>query len=521
MIRPQELADAEDRRFALIITAIFALVAAWGLFRHEPWMDEMQAWQLARSSASLGELFVAKRYEGHPDAWYLLLFAASRVWRDPVAMQVVHWAIATGVIYVVARFAPFPRLLRVLLCCGTYLAYEYAIVSRAYALGALALFCLCVLFPQWPKRALQTGILLTVLANTSVYGLMLGAAVVAAMVVDGFSSAGTRRAIGNSVWRVAIGVVLVASSAVWSVRSIRPPRDASFTGYLVTAKTTAPAGGGGWITPWRGIYAIGSVARAYMPGVLPLRTPATARPERGVREDLPALALAIAFIGWILVTLRRHPPALALFAVGSGSMVSFTYCCFIGSSRHEGNLFLVLLATMWLAGTAGERLRTRSSGVERRLWPLVLLAVAQGSLAVWQNWEDWRRPFSTGRAAAKTIVERGWRDARILASPREHAMLIASFVDRPVFNPEYGRAITYIDWGQPPRYPNPAQLEFVVDSVARADGRQIIVALSYDPPQLLLRGGRWHEVARFDDAIVPSERFRLYTVDPPRREAAR
>ena len=46
---------------------------------HEPWLDESQAWLIARDS-SLGQLLVERvRYEGTPGIWHLLLWLCIRL----------------------------------------------------------------------------------------------------------------------------------------------------------------------------------------------------------------------------------------------------------------------------------------------------------------------------------------------------------------------------------------------------------------------------------------------------------
>ena len=60
------------------------------------WFDELQAWNIARASHSLGDLYTNLRYEGHPILWYLPLYALTRFTGNPHSMQVVQWAVATG-----------------------------------------------------------------------------------------------------------------------------------------------------------------------------------------------------------------------------------------------------------------------------------------------------------------------------------------------------------------------------------------------------------------------------------------
>jgi hypothetical protein len=80
------------------------------------------------------------------DAWLFSVYSISRLSSNPVAMQVLHLAIATMTAYGVARYSPFPRLRKVLIIFGYFLFYEYADISRDYALGILCLFSFCAVF---------------------------------------------------------------------------------------------------------------------------------------------------------------------------------------------------------------------------------------------------------------------------------------------------------------------------------------------------------------------------------------
>ena len=77
------------------LTAVYALVLAFGLAHHEMWRDELQAWLLARDSAGPADLFANLKYEGHPALWHLLLMPLTRLTASPVAMQALHLVIAS------------------------------------------------------------------------------------------------------------------------------------------------------------------------------------------------------------------------------------------------------------------------------------------------------------------------------------------------------------------------------------------------------------------------------------------
>ena len=127
-------------RWFWVALALYAGTLLVLLLNHEPWRDEMQAWLLARDSASPLELWRNTRYEGHPLLWHLLLWLLSRWSQKPLTMQLAHAAIAVLTAGVFLAFAPFPRWLKVLWVFGYFPLFEYGVISRNYGLTVLFLF---------------------------------------------------------------------------------------------------------------------------------------------------------------------------------------------------------------------------------------------------------------------------------------------------------------------------------------------------------------------------------------------
>src|ERR1700692_545385 len=67
---------------------LYAGVVAFAIPYHEPWADEAQAWQLARSLPLVALFQKYIRYEGSPGLWHLLLWILSRA---HVSYTGMHW----------------------------------------------------------------------------------------------------------------------------------------------------------------------------------------------------------------------------------------------------------------------------------------------------------------------------------------------------------------------------------------------------------------------------------------------
>lgn len=104
------------------------------LSKHGLWRDEAQAWQVASYPGSLGAMFEALRYEGHPAFWYLILRELHFVFQTPASMLVAHWTIASLNAFLILWFCPLPLWQRVCCCFGYFVLFEYGVICCGYAL---------------------------------------------------------------------------------------------------------------------------------------------------------------------------------------------------------------------------------------------------------------------------------------------------------------------------------------------------------------------------------------------------
>jgi len=148
-------------------------------------MDELNTWNVVRDSTGLRALFANMHLEVHPALWYLLLYPLTRLTSDPRSMQVLHLLIASASAAVVVWAAPFRLWQSALIIFGYFFVYEFAVISRGYALGLLAALASCVVYCRPRPSPILLAVLLAIVANTSFYGLILGTALALGIAVSG------------------------------------------------------------------------------------------------------------------------------------------------------------------------------------------------------------------------------------------------------------------------------------------------------------------------------------------------
>lgn len=157
-----------------VLFLIYLVLSLFAILHHEIWFDELHSWNIARNSMTIGDVIANSRYEGHPPVWYVVLWSISRYTTDIGWIQVAQWLIITSAVFVLIFFSTFPLLTRILIPFGYFFLFEYAILSRNYAIALLPAFCICVVMGSGLryKRVLYY-VLLFFLANTHLLGLIL------------------------------------------------------------------------------------------------------------------------------------------------------------------------------------------------------------------------------------------------------------------------------------------------------------------------------------------------------------
>ena len=166
-----------DRIDAAVLAA-YSGVLAWTIAHHEQWFDESQAWLIARDS-SLGDMLTHRlRYEGAPPLWHLLLWVLTRLHVPFMALNWVSAVFAVAGMAVFLRYAPLPRLFRILIPFTFFFLYQYAVIARSYVLFPLFVFLLCILYKDERPRVVAFAAVCALLTNLNIHGLLFSACMV-------------------------------------------------------------------------------------------------------------------------------------------------------------------------------------------------------------------------------------------------------------------------------------------------------------------------------------------------------
>ena len=327
-----------NQKFALGFTLLYALLLGWFMQYHELWFDETEPWLLALYSNSYADLLHNKRFEGHPNLWYSLLYIITKSTSSLRALQVTQAVFAVGFVYVFLRYAPFPRVLKVLICFGYYGLFEYGIISRLYALELFTLFLLCHFYPKRFSHWYLYLTLLAVHAQTNLFGFFFSGVMGLVLFSEAFRLwKETAPLVSLSTSQKVLGLLLWTLGCAFSFWSMVRPNET----------------GGNLITFWHPYYfyqAASRIWQAFAPVpvlIIPFWNTSFLRTV----FEIPLSALLMALIvGKLYRTKQLLIPLLLLFI----TLLLFFALKWEGSIRHHAHFFFYTLAFLWLQSYYGQ-----------------------------------------------------------------------------------------------------------------------------------------------------------------------
>jgi hypothetical protein len=503
--------------FTPLVVIVFFLLGAIGIANHEMWSDELQAWMIARDSNSIIDLFKNLRYEGHPGLWHFCLYILSRMSHNPVLMQIFHLIIATSSVFLFARFSPFKPLQKTLFIFSYFSFYEYAIISRSYALGVFLIFTFCTIYLlDRQKNKITLSIILALLANTSAYGLVIATSLQCLLITEIYLDKDHRpireqRALLISliIFSVAIGV---------AVLQMLPPADSGVATVINNELGNTNINSD---RARKVLRMISTVWESYIPIPIVLKyefwnTNLIDTVPQGLKfKFFSSLLLLLFSTQWF----TRTRPLLACYLLGVSGLLVINYFKY-GNLRHSGHLFILFIAYLWITPAyQASIIRLRSLGVRTSLADkkkarflaaiLTLILSANCISGIYAFSRDLVNPFSASRKTANFIRSNSLNHLFMVGSVDADVINLAGLLERQIYyleSAKLGSFITGVRRNVELQEVLPKAREFLTDDNAKillVSNRNLA---DYDSdPQMLVQ-----HLASFEESIVSEERFHLY-----------
>jgi len=455
---------------ALLLSIIFFLTEFVLVHFHEPWSDESHCWAVATSSHSFTQLLFNKRYDGHPDLWYILIYILQFFTHNIYYMQVMHVFIAATTVFVFCSFSPFSFWKNILVCSGYFFAYEYSIISRNYGIELLLLFLCAGLYTAYKdKHLLLISLFFLLLFETNVYAVIIGVPFYCHILWSVHKSHFLKKKTAvTSGAIVLIGIIL-------SIKSMEPPGYSAFDSWYTK------------ITLYDFAHVLSTVFTVYFPvpefSLHYWSTNIFDTFSQGVIIEaiLSALLLLMA-----VVIFKSNKSVLFLFCIGTFGILLFTYIKNFGWIRHHGHLYILFLLCYWLFSAENKAIggsKKDKTGVWLRKYIIPLILLAQVLSAFVANVGDVKYTFSNEKPVADYLIKKSLDTLPILGDADYQVSGIAGIMDRDIYymRPKYwGRFVTLdSNWGFLVPFTEKDML-YATDKISEQKKSDIIVILT-DP----------------------------------------
>jgi hypothetical protein len=450
--------------------AVFVALTSILATHHEPWRDEADAWVMARD-ASVGEILHYGGYSGTPGLWYFIQMPFAKTGAGYATQRYLHLVIAWVAAGLLLFCAPFPLGLRLALVFGYFLSFEYAVISRNYAIGILLCFTALAMDGARRRLAPLYGVVVGLAANASAHFTFFALAFAAALAWDAWRARGNRR-----LW---LGVALAGAGIGLAVWQLWPPVDGQLPPEFFRH-----------VEPLR---IRETLSQAFVPHHAGFWT-----------EVVGALA-----VGLTLARVRAAPRAALVFLLTSAGLFYVLVFKYAGGVRHFGLLFIAVTVAWWMAGAEtpgpGRSLRQRvlAAALGVLLLPSLLVAA--------HTWvKEMRDDYSEAGEMARFILENRLDRAWVAAHSAAPAVSVLAFLPRRTFwYPGIDENGSYMKWDA--RY-DAARKVPLSEVIARVKTHRPDWRAAADPTYLLL-SRPWPE--------AEAEGFRLLFRTPGRPWGAR
>ncbi len=410
----------------VIVMAIWLALVIYTTSQHEVFRDEVRAWSLAKTASTPLDLYEVSKYDGHPVLWFFLLYVGTIFTNSPIILPIISIMVAMAAVVIFLHYSPFPLWFRILFIFSGLPVYEYSVVARNYGISMLLLFLVTYFYSKRKKHPLLLATLLALLANTNIF----------ALIISGLIS-------GLWLW------------SFWTEKQ-RGGKPVS-GGYLISLILILIFGltmSLFFIAPRENSNLVSEGLPMNFQNLVYATVQSILRPDISFNLFFPQwippffriLMLYMVVIGLI------GRPKLMVAAFATQVVIGVFFRMFVvGSYRHQGIYFMILIALYWMLLAEPERIsrdRLRRNlmygGMYFALTFLILGNIARAKFLVLS---DIRYEFSSGKALGAFLNnDPALHKATLVAEPDFHMETLPYYADNPIYFPREHRFGTTVSW---------------------------------------------------------------------------
>lgn len=388
------------------------------------WRDEYEEYLQARDSEAIFGLKNTMS-QGHAMLWQSCLWIITRITHNPIWMKVLHGLIAVSFAYILLYKSPFKIWQSALMLLSYFLLYEYAVISRCYAFGVLFFFLFSYFYSRDKKLNLSSAIILFLLANTSMYAMMLTVVIGIWIFINEklylFKNAEKKQNLFLLIF--AIGILL-------AYLQIKPNEDNSFPVHRVILP----------FDEYRFNVAITQFFSAFVP-ICKFQNQFFWN-TNFLMDKLGIVSWYLPLIVFIIVTIPFVSKwrIMLLWLMGVAIVLFFQYHTGFRFARYYGHFFILWIVCYWLM----QSFYQINLKINNIIFAFIILIQAIGGVLMYNA--DRTKKFSTGYDAAKWLKKHGYSKNYMIASVDFAMSPIAAELDRKIYYMQHKALCSFTKW---------------------------------------------------------------------------
>lgn len=407
--------------FKAILLLCYGAILIFGISNHELWGDELHSWNIAKGSESLSQLFQNIRYEGHPPFWYLCLFTITRFTHALVWLKVLQGFFAIATAAIILFRSPFSILQKIMLLCGYYFVFEYAVLARNYMPAIFFASWIAVLDRSQTRfRVIFYYLLLFLLSNVHLIGLILAVSIHTSICFEKIKS-------GNSN-----AIKLLAGFLIFlpSIYFILPPQDSQLNFQF-------------WIEKWNysQLYLFITVI---VKSLFPFpdfinqhwwNTNLFLDNDTFIFRTVSFLLFAF-LLSAIIFSVRNNKTALVLLISNLALTLLLSFVFPLNSARYVGFVFIGFILSAWIALNHGAQVH--------KLFYLLLFLQIPGAWIAYAS--DMEQKFSSAENVREVLKSEVIEPGSLIATDYWTLNNLSAYADSSFYTIELHRSVSFLQW---------------------------------------------------------------------------
>jgi len=310
-----------------------------------------------------------------------------------------------------------------------------------------------------------------------------------------------------------LSLLIITMGVILSVVLLIPPEDSMLQG-----------GANQWFFQWDFHRFNQSLTRIWNSYILVL-VPGDSKPL----DVFLFAVISLGIFGFVITFFLEYPIILCFYLIGTGAIVLFTYLKFLGSARHYGHLYLILIVSFWLIKyyppsnlfvqfIAKVAQKFTTNFIRWQAWVkkyqmtfLMIILYAQLAAGIVSFSRDLFLPYSASRETARYIKSNDLNKYLMVGSVDFAISPISGYLQEKIYYPESNKLGSFVLFNQQRKVVNDQEILTQVQKFINQQQKTVLLILNH-PLNESKSGLMIEKIQEFTHSFIGNEVYYLYQI---------